>query len=313
MAWWGWLLIVLVILLAATVYGAFRVAEVRAKPRTPKNLEEDRTWGPFTEQVKAAQAMVVAMPREDVEMTSYDGLKLRGSFYPCENARGTVVLMHGFRSAGLRDFGTQLPFYASLGLNILLPDQRSHGRSEGRYICYGVKERRDCLDWLHWVNQREGADKPLLLGGISMGGATVLMTLGLDTPANLKGCVADCAYTSPWEILRHVGQGRYHAPVEPLLYLCDGVSRLAAGWGYKEASPVEAVKHAKVPVLFIHGGTDDFVPTEMSQVNYDACVSEKKLVIVPGAKHATSYLTDTERYEREVRAFVERVMGGKKA
>ena len=135
MAWWGWLLIVLAVLLAAAVYGAFTVAEVRAKPRTPKHPEEDRTWGPFTEQVKAAQARVTAMPREDVEMTSYDGLKLRGSFYPCENARGTVVLMHGFRSAGLQDFGTQLPFYASLGLNLLLPDQRSHGRSEGRYIC----------------------------------------------------------------------------------------------------------------------------------------------------------------------------------
>ena len=307
MPWWGWLLLGLLVPVALWVLLVvvfFVIAQARIMLHHPEDPAVDKTWRPYAEKVKTAIQAVRKLPREDAELVSRDGLRLRARLYPASHARGTIVLMHGFRGEGMRDFVSVVPFYHRLGLNVLVPDQRAHGRSQGHWICYGAKERYDCLAWMRWVNARMGEDAPLFLGGVSMGGATVLMTLGLDIPGNLRGVVADCAFTDPWAIMRHVCVDMYHLPACLLMRPCCWLSRLITGWDYRSVSAKEILRTCHTPVLFIHGSADHFVPTEMRRQNYEACAAEKRLVIVEGAQHAVSYLQDTPLYEREVEAFV---------
>lgn len=304
MPWWCYLLLLVVGLLLMLVIFFFLVAEVRFRQRYPEDPARDRTWGRYAERIAHAAAEISTYPKESAEIVSRDGLQLRGWFFPAEQARGSIVLMHGFRGEGLRDFTAVIPFYHRLGLHILVPDERAHGRSEGKYICFGTKERYDCADWLQWVNHRVGETLPLFLNGVSMGGTIVLAAQGLPMPANLRGVIADCGFTSPWEIMGHVCRNGYHCPEQFFLPICNALSRWLAGWDYREINTLEVMKTCRVPVLFIHGEKDTFVPPAMTLENYAACASEKELLLVEGAGHAVSFLEDTPRCEQVMEAFI---------
>ena len=137
-----------------------------------------------------------------------------------------------------------------------------------------------------------------------MGAATVLLSLGTDLPGNVKGVVADCGFTSPWEIVRHVAKRDFHLPAFPLLHLLDLVCRGIAGFSLKEVDTRKALAGSRLPVLFLHGAADDFVPVSMSEENYRACQGEKSLYLVPGAGHAQSYATDTPGCQERIGAFL---------
>ena len=109
-----------------------------------------------------------------------------------------------------------------------------------------------------------------------MGCATTLMAADLDLPDNVKGIIADCGFTSPWDIIKHVAKERFHLPPFPLMYMVDLISEVVAGFGLKEVSIPEIMKRNKIPVLFIHGDADDYVPMWMTIKNYEACASKEK-------------------------------------
>jgi len=241
---------------------------------------------------------------ESVDILSFDDLQLYGRWLPAEGtSRGRILLFHGYRSGAMEDLAGAIPFYHSLGYDLLIPDQRSHGKSEGKFIGFGVLERKDCLTWLKYLDQRFGS-APTFLAGVSMGASTVLMAAGSPLPDDVKGVIADCGFTSPYEIICHQARTLFHLPVWPLVPLASLLSQLLAGYGFKDYSTLDAMETIQVPVLFIHGGIDNFVPTEMTRRNYAACRSEKQLIIVPDADHGASFLLDEELYRREVTAFI---------
>jgi len=241
---------------------------------------------------------------ETVYTEAFDGIKLAAICLPAKNAKATVLLMHGFRSTPYWDFAGAVKKYSEMGMNLVLPYQRAHGKSEGKYITFGVKERRDVHSWIKWITNRFGENEKIILDGISMGCATVLMASELGYPVNVKGIIADCGYTSPYDIVSSVMKNNMHIPKYPFIWLYDAACRVFAGFSLKECSATDAMRINTVPVLFAHGEADDFVPYWMTKQNYDACIAEKDFVSVPDAGHGMCYLIDREQYEGAIDRFI---------
>ena len=243
-------------------------------------------------------------PAEDIEIQSFDGLSLHGRLLPREDAKGTILLFHGYRSCADGDFGCAVPLMRSLGYQVLLVDQRAHQKSEGRYITFGILERQDALYWARAMAERFGDEHPLYLDGISMGAATVLMAASLPLPASVRGIIADSGFTAPKDIIGSVIR-QLHLPVKPLLWLMNLWCRLLTGISLGAYSVPEAMGHCSIPVLFVHGKVDSLVPREMTKKNYDACQSEKTLLLVEEADHGESFLVDRAACEAAMVAFLQ--------
>ena len=243
-------------------------------------------------------------PPEMHEITSRDGLKLKAEYIANPENRGVVMMFHGYRSSPHGDFAAVMEFFYSLGFSLFLPSHRSHQYSEGKYICFGAKERYDCVDWANYV--AETFKCPILLDGISMGCTTVVASVNLGLPENVRGVIADCGFNTPGEIIEHCMRQWTKLTKFPVYYTVAAYARLKAKFGFNEFSTVDAVKEAKIPILFVHGTADDFVPPYMTDRNYEACASEKYLVKVEGATHANSYLVDREGCEEHLARFAER-------
>ena len=247
---------------------------------------------------------------QEVKIKSYDGLTLSALWVPAENPKGTIILAHGYRSSKFLDVGLALQFYHDWGMNLLVPDQRSHGNSEGKYITFGVKESRDMVSWIHYHNQMRG-ELPVILSGLSMGASTMLYLADQNLPANVKGIIADCGFTSPKAILSSVFRSVIHLPAGPTLIGAELFSRLFAGFSLTEKDTRKALKNSKIPVFMVHGMADDFVPCEMTKEGYAACTGEKELLLVEGAGHGVSFLVDRPRYTAEIVKFLEKNVEGK--
>jgi len=301
-----------VLLLAAAVLRwSVHLISGRCKPFDLRAAVNDG-HGPWSNayeaEIERGMDWFAGVKKEEVHIVSRDGLSLYGDFIAHPNPRGTFLLMHGYHSNSQVDFSVGFSYYYSLGLNLLAVDQRSHFRSEGRHITYGIRERFDCVDWAAFLTEKTGG-LPVILGGISMGAATVLMASGSGLPETVKGIVADCGFTSPWDIIGKVMRQRYHLPLF-LLYPLSGLSKLFCGFGYREYSTLEAMKVNRIPILFVHGKADRYVPWEMTQRAFDACRAPKELLLVEGANHALSYLKETGRYQATIKAFFNKQLDG---
>lgn len=239
----------------------------------------------------------------NVGITSRDGVHLAGHWYPCENAKRIIVAMHGWRSEWSYDFSLIADFWHSEGCSILFAEQRGQNNSGGDYITFGHLERYDCLDWTRFVDGENTEGLPIYLAGISMGASTVLMAASLELPENVRGIIADCGFTSAYGVWRHVVNNNLHLPYGLYGYFADEICKKRISVDSRNITTVNALQEARVPVAFIHGSDDRFVPVEMTYKNYKCCASPKELMIVPGADHGMSYYTERERYEEFIRAF----------
>ena len=277
--------------------------------RITKNLDEMLSRPVYRisrEESLQARDWLAAQKPERVEVRSYDGLRLVADFVPCPQARGTILFFHGWRSRPLADFGPALRSYYAKGLNLLLVHQRGQGPSGGRFMTFGIKERRDVHSWVQWHGARFGTEAPILLSGLSMGASTVLMACGEPFSANVRGVIADCGFTSPKEIIRSVCRS-CHVPPWAVVPVMGLFAKLFAGFGFSAYSTVTAMKQTQVPILFAHGEADGFVPCEMTRRAYAACASpDKTLLLVKEAHHGTSYLLERTRYEEAISRFLER-------
>ena len=255
-------------------------------------MEENRQW-------------FLSQPHEDVYIQS-EGLKLHGTYFPGKDPKRAVICFHGYTSRGLNDYPSLARFYMGCGLGVLTVDERAHGDSEGIYIGFGCLDRLDAKKWMEYMAGRLGEDCELLLQGISMGAATVDMAVGLELPPQVKGAVSDCAFTSAKEVFTSVLKTTYHMPAFPLMDLSDRMAKKEAGYGLDECNARDEVKKAKIPMLFIHGSKDTFVPCSMVHELYEACAAPKDLLIIEGASHAEAYYKDRPAYEAAVRKLMER-------
>lgn len=247
-----------------------------------------------------------ALPFEDVWTTSFDGLKLHGNFYAGKKGAPVQIMFHGYHGNPTRDFSGGIPLAVSQGLNVIAIDERAHGKSEGKCLTFGILERRDVVSWAEYAAERFGKDKPIILTGISMGAATVLMASNLTLPENVKCIISDCGYTSASEIIAKVMKEMHLPPVLLMPFVRLG-AKLFGHFELDEADAPSSLAETNIPVLFIHGEDDRFVPCEMSRCNYEACASEKVLLTVPDAGHGLSFIIDHEGYLKTREEFLKKV------
>lgn len=305
------ILIALIVLTLVSGGYAFVVACVRRKelPWLDEKAMKKTSYGKYYENIVVGDKFLKENPSQEVQIQSYDGLKLSGVWVPAENPKGTILLAHGYRSSKMVDFSLAFGMYHALGMNILIPDQRTHGKSEGKYITFGVKESRDMQSWISYHNKTFG-EIPLILSGLSMGASTMLYLADQDLPENVKGIIADCGFTSPREIIKSVFHSVIHLPAAPTLWVTDLFARLFAGFSLTEKDTRRTLENSKLPVLLVHGVDDGFVPCEMTRQAYAACKEPKELLLVDGADHGVSFLVDKDRYVKTVIAFLEKHLEG---
>ena len=301
--------IVLLVLVLFLLSGAYVFARVCVRRKELPWMDEEKikktTYAKYRSCILASDEWLKSHHAQDIYVTSKDGLKLHGYWVPVENPRGTILLSHGYRSTILVDFGLAFAFYHALGMNILVPQQRAHGESEGKFITFGVKECEDMACWIKYHNEHYG-NYQMILNGLSMGASTVLYLADQNLPDNVKCIIADCGFTSPMAIIDIVFRSVAHLPSAPFLWIANLFAKVFAGFDFTEKDTRVVLQRAKIPVLLIHGIADDFVPSYMTQQAYDACTGVKELLLVEKAGHGTSFLFDKEAYTKCVIAFLEK-------
>ncbi len=298
------IVVVAVVLLAAFVCYrmAFYAPRKAPLPEGEVDVPAGAIYEPFREQFKKWAHEVRAMPAEDMYITSFDGLRLHGKYYEFAPDAPIELMFHGYRGNVERDLSGGVQRCFQLGHSALIVDQRCSGESEGSVITFGVKEHRDCLSWLEFMQTRFGDKARIILCGISMGASTVMMAAGHSLPSTVVGVLADCGYHSQKEIIQKVIR-QLHLPAKVAYPFVKLGARLFGHFDLEEVTPVESLKRCRVPVIFFHGEDDEFVPCEMGRLCFEACASKKTLVTVPGAGHGLSYPVAPEQYITAVREF----------
>ena len=307
----------LLILFIAGVYIIYRICfgeyrETYPEDDIARQMPVGAAYEPFKEVIERGIRNVVNdKAYEAVEINSVDGLRLYGRYYHRKDGAPLVIFFHGYKGNIYRDGNGIYAYSKKNNINLLLVNQRSQGRSEGKTITFGIMERHDCKFWVEYAVKRFGGDIKIDLFGLSMGAATVMMAADVGLPDNVKGILADCGFSSPKEILCTVMEN-LHYPSK-LMY---PLAKLGAKWfghfDLEEASAYESMKNCNIPILFVHSEGDDFVPFQMSEKCYEVCSSkDKTFARVKGVGHALSWCLEPEVYQSAMVEFFEKTLGVK--
>ncbi|MCL2676858.1 MAG: alpha/beta hydrolase [Streptococcaceae bacterium] len=235
-----------------------------------------------------------------------DGLKLDAWYVPAaQKTDKTVIVVHGFREdkSNMRQYGE---LFHELGYNVLMPDNRGHGESQGDMITYGYKDKYDVIKWAQLLEKNDPHVSTTLFG-VSMGGGTVMMASGESSlPSSVKNIIEDCGYSNVFDELSFQAKAQYGIPKFPLLYSVSLMNKIRQGWYYQQGSSTDELAKDKLPILLIHGSADTYVPTYMLDINYNAVKSgtPKEKLEVKGATHAKSFETDPSLYRKTVSDFM---------
>ena len=274
----------------------------------PYSIPDRKIYQDNKEKIYALVDEFEAIEYEEVECQSFDNLILKGRLYAGNEKAPVIICFHGYKSAALRDAGLSIRLNRQLGFNVIVVDQRAHGKSGGTALTFGAKEKRDVISWCEFAKTRFGRSVEIGLCGLSMGATTVILAAGLDfVPRNIKGIIADCPFSSAYEMIRLVIKS-LKAPVGISYY---GISTAGATYGkinLKDANAVEAARKSRIPILLIHGENDAFVPCWMSEKIYAANPKMITFNKYPGADHGLSFIIDSERYEKDVLDFWHKVL-----
>ena len=275
-------------------------------PDTPKDIvfgtpeEAEATSGQVLD--SDIQWLLTESNYTDETLTSFDNLNLHAYKVLNQNdSNKWVITVHGYTSEGI-NMSSYAKNYYDIGYNVLIPDLRSHGLSEGDYIGMGWDDRLDIIDWINTILEYN-PNAEIVLHGVSMGAATVSMVSGEDLPSNVKAIVADCGYTSVWDEFAYQLDDLFSLPEFPILNVSSLVAKVRAGYFLGEASTLKQVAKSKTPILFIHGDEDDFVPYYMMEELYNATSSEKEMLTIKNAGHAKASEVDPETYWTTVSNF----------
>lgn len=274
-------------------------------PNAPQSIETDAEIINKQKSKENVENWLKKVNTEEATIVSEDGLKLWGKLYfQDEESDKWVIIAHGYTSSHEDVQPIALNFY-NQGYNVLTPDMRAHGNSEGKYIGMGWLDRKDMLLWIDYVLSLD-SNSQIVLYGESMGGATVMMTSGEDLPNNVKAIVEDCGYTSVQEMFEAQLYERFKLKSFPILNVAELVTNIRAKYNFHEASALEQVKKSTTPILFTHGGNDTYVPTEMLYRLYEAANCEKDILVIDGAGHGSAPDVDPTTYYDKVFNFLDK-------
>ncbi|WP_143317811.1 alpha/beta hydrolase [Clostridium sp. HBUAS56017] len=296
--------VVLVLALATIGVAGNYFYNLALNPKTSK----EKVFGTKDKSVEASNVAVSNWITDksgykDAFIDSIDDLQLHGYEIINTNPSKTwVITVHGYMGQGKEMEGYANAFY-NMGYNVLVPDLRGHGKSEGKYIGMGWDDRKDILSWIDYILQKD-SDANIVLHGVSMGGGTVMMTSGEDLPGNVKAIIEDCGYTSVWDEFSYQLDSLFGLPEFPVLQSASLVSKIRAGYWLQDASAIDQLAKSKTPMLFIHGDKDTFVPYSMLDKVYNSANVEKEKLVVEGAAHAQASKTNPQLYWGTIRKFI---------
>lgn len=302
---------VVVALAAAVIGGSFYLLSYSLTPETTMSAKNRSAYTDMYAEYPFLEPWVDSLNRvgalRDTVVTAPDGERLRALYVAApEPTDRMAVIVHGYTDSAVRMLMIGYLYSHDLGYNILLPDLHYHGQSEGRAIRMGWKDRLDVLRWMDLANDIFGGNTHMVVHGISMGAATTMMVSGEPQREYVKCFVEDCGYTSVWDQFAKELNEQFCLPTFPLLNVASWLCDVKYDWNFREASALEQVKKSTLPMLFIHGDADGYVPTEMVYPLYEAKSGDKELWVVPGAEHAYSYRDNHDEYTRRVGEFVSR-------
>ena len=281
-----------------------------AMPESVSKLISEKGENPFEQIEKEYEQWLETQEIEEISRVNDKGYRLQAYLIRPEKESDVYVFAsHGYRCNGKKEWARYVDFYVNqMGYNMFFIDHQAAGKSEGRYIGFSSFESRDGLDWLEFMLETFGEDIKIILHGISMGSATVMLMTGNEKlPENVKFTIADCGFTSALDEFTYKLES-LKVPKFPIIPTVSAINKYKVGYDFgKDTNALEAVKKAKIPMLFVHGDADKFVPTYMGYILYHECMSEyKDLLIVEGAEHAQSYLVDMEGYQAKIKQFAEK-------
>lgn len=294
--------------------GSFGIANILFKKIIPRqdgvkvNMDEMadmQKWEEYKKLIGPKKEYLLSFLSEHITIKAKDGITLHADYFPAENPDGRIAIcFHGYTSGRMAN-ASFASYLHKQGISCILVDNRAHGDSEGKYIGFGVLDRFDCIEWIKYAVERFGDNARIMLYGVSMGGSTILMAAGLpEFPKNVKAIVADCAFTSPYDVFSHVLKRDYKISEFPVMNINNRICKKKAGYGFKDCSTLDAVQTTDCPILFVHGSEDTFVPTWMSEKNYEVCKAPKELLMVENAGHGASYYENSELYEKTAGEFL---------
>ncbi len=263
-------------------------------------------WEEYKKFMVPNREWLQAQELEHITIGARDGITLHADYFPSETPSNKLVICnHGYTGTGISNCASIAVFFHKLGYDCLIVDHRGHGKSGGQYIGFGILDRFDCKSWIEYVERRFDNSKKIVLYGVSMGGTTALMTAGFSgISKSVKAIISDCAFTSPYDVFAHILKRDYHLPPFPIMNINDRMCRKKAGYGFSDYSTLDAVKATDIPILFIHGMEDNFVPVWMTEKNYEECISPKEILLVENAGHGAAYYEDTHACEEKISSFL---------
>ena len=265
-------------------------------------LDTTPAWYEYISANQEGREYIYSLNPKDLYINSFDNLKLHGLFIN-NNSNKTIVCVHGYKAKdGLYDFGMSAKFLNSLGYNLLFVDNRAHGLSQGKYIGFGVLDSIDVNSWIDYLVTNMNQET-IILYGMSMGGATVMNAQNNKE----KAIIADCGFASGYDEVAYQIKKMYHLPSFPLVPISNILLKLLAKYSLKDKEAYKSIKNYHNNLLIIHGGKDHFVPTGDAYKIFDNATCHKKILIVPGASHAKSYLKDSKLYEQTFKEFLDEI------
>lgn len=265
-------------------------------------LDTTPAWYEYINANQEGREYIYSLNPEDLYINSFDNLKLHALFIN-NNTNKTIICVHGYKAKdGLYDFGMSAKFLNSLGYNLLFVDNRAHGLSQGKYIGFGVLDSIDVNSWVDYLVTNMNQET-IILYGMSMGAATVMNAQN----NKVKAIIADCGFASGYDEVVYQIKKMYHLPPFPIIPISNVLLKLLAHYSLKEKEAYKSIKNYKNNLLIIHGDKDHFVPTRDAYKIFDNATCHKRILIVPGASHAKSYLKDTKLYEQTIKEFLDEI------
>lgn len=290
----------------ASMYGLYRYVFCFPQRKRPdvRHIPNSRLYRGHRDKMLEVVEEMERTPYEELCISSKDGFRLYGKFYPIRKDAPVVIFFHGYHGTAAWDGYGFFRICKKNDINILMVDERTHGKSEGSVITLGIMERYDCKLWCEYAAKRFGRNTDIFLAGVSMGAASVIMSSELGLPQNVRAVIADCGYSVPAAIIIETVKGM-RLPVKLVYLLLKQGAHLFGHFDLEEAAALQAVGKLEIPILFIHGGQDSIVPPVMGEELYRFCAGEKEWILIEGADHANSAMTNYEAYEKAVLQFIE--------